>query len=432
MRIDILAIGSRGDVQPYVALGLGLQRAGHCVRVVTLDGFEDFVKRRGLDHFSIGRNPRDVAGSADAREWVERRASTTGFLNGFVRVANSLIEAGVASYWGACQDVEAIIASGMGLLVGVHVADRLRIPLIRVQLSPFARTHYDWAGRRNLLTAARGEWTAFLHAAFRLVLWSKLRKTSNTARRDILSLPPLSWAEPSGAMNRKHRLILDAYSPAVAPRPPDWEDWIQVTGYWFLDDSSVWEPPGILLDFLKSGPPPVFVGFGSTPFPDPEAANRVILHALERVGRRGIIVAGGSGLPAGRLSDDILSLESVPHRWLFPQVSAAVHHGGAGVTGTALAAGLPCVVVPVFADQPFWGERVFCLGAGPRPIPARQLTKDALADAIRATADERMRRRALALGEQIRRENGVLRAVQVIQSHLGVDTRQAAPPQAGP
>ena len=181
-----------------------------------------------------------------------------------------------------------------------------------------------------------------------------------------------------------------------------------------------WLPPPGLVDFLRSGLAPVFVGFGSTPFPNPEAATAMVVRALARAGRRGLVVAGTSGLATGRLSDDVLSVDAVPHDWLFPQVCAAVHHGGAGVTGAALRAGLPSVVVPIFADQPFWGKRVFALGAGPRPIPAKRLTEAALAAAIRATAEGEMRRRAAALGEQIRGEDGVARGVEVIGRHLGV------------
>jgi UDP:flavonoid glycosyltransferase YjiC (YdhE family) len=212
--------------------------------------------------------------------------------------------------------------------------------------------------------------------------------------------------------------VLDAYSTAVVPRPPEWGEWIHVTGYWFLDDSSGWTPPDELVEFLRSGPPPVFVGFGSTPFPRPRETADLVIRALARAGQRGILVAGGSGLPVGRLGEGVLSTASVPHDWLFSRVSAIVHHGGAGVTGAALRAGLPSVVVPVFADQPFWGQRVFDLGAGPRPIPARKLTEDSLASAIGLTADCEMRCRAAALGERIRNENGVGRAVEVIGEHL--------------
>jgi sterol 3beta-glucosyltransferase len=162
----------------------------------------------------------------------------------------------------------------------------------------------------------------------------------------------------------------------------------------------------------------VFVGFGSTPFPNPAAATALVVDALKRAGQRGIVLAGGSGLALGRLSDDVLSLSAAPHQWLFQRVSAAVHHGGAGVTGAVLRAGLPSVVVPIFGDQPFWGQRVFDLGAGPRPIPAKRLTADALGDAIRQTASADMRRRAAELGERIRAEDGVARAVDAIERHL--------------
>lgn len=410
MRIDILAIGSRGDVQPYVALGLGLQSAGHCVRIVTLGGFDDLVRGRGLDHLSISGSPAEIANTPAGRDWIERRASNAGFLRGFVRVAGPLIEAGIADYWNACRNTEALIVSPMGLLVAIHVAERLRVPLIRAQLAP----PYDWAGRKDLLTAVRSDCTAFVGAVFHFLLWSMLRRRTNAARLKILGLPPLALTAPLRAMESKRFPLLAGYSPAVVPRPPEWGNWIHVTGYWFLNDLPDWAPPAELVDFLKSGPPPVFGGFGSTPFPQPEAAIDLVIRALASAGQRGVLIAGGSGLPTGRLSDDVYSVDFAPHGWLFPQVSAAVHHGGAGVTGAALRAGLPSVVVPVFADQPFWGQRVFKLGVGPRPIPARQLTKGALADAIRATTGKEMRARAAVLGERIRGENGVGCAVDAI------------------
>ncbi len=152
MRIDVLAIGSRGDVQPYIALCIGLRDAGHRVRIVTLGGFEDLVQPYGLHHLSIGGRPLDMANTDAGREWVRGRTTAAGFLKGFVRLAGSLIEEGMATYWRDCSDVEAIVVSGMGILLGVHIAERLNVPLIRVQTSPFARTQYDWAGKKNVAT----------------------------------------------------------------------------------------------------------------------------------------------------------------------------------------------------------------------------------------------------------------------------------------
>jgi UDP:flavonoid glycosyltransferase YjiC (YdhE family) len=418
MRVDIHAIGSLGDVQPYIALGLGLKTAGHRVRMVTLGGFEEFVASHGLDHFSIGGSGHEIIDAAQGRNRQTRRVSGVAFLRSLLRVVDPLIEANIATYWPICGDVEALIMSSpLGLFVGgAYIAERLRIPLIRAEVHP----RHDWEARRILAAAMRGNSTALFVMLLRLLMWSKLRRSTNAARQNVLGLPPLRLSEPFGAMDRKHVPLLLAYSPAVVPRPARWGDWIHVTGYWFLDDLGGWMPPADLTEFLETGPPPVFVGFGSNRFPEPEAATRLVVRALARAGRRGVILAGGSGLATGRLVDNVLSVDYVPHYWLFTRVCAAVHHGGAGVTGAALRAGLPSVVVPVLVDQPFWAQRVFELGVGPRPIPAKQLTEDALASAIETTADPGMRRRAGALGEQIRQEDGVARAVEAFHQYAGV------------
>jgi sterol 3beta-glucosyltransferase len=416
MRVDIVAIGSRGDVQPYLALGLGLRTAGHQVRMVTLGGFEDLVCGRGLDHLTIGHTPQEIANTSAGRDWVKQRSNPAGYLRGFVRVADSLIGDGVARYWHECRDADAVMVSPMGYLVGAHIAERLGVPLILANLAPpVVPTRYDWDGRKNLRTAVQGRLNAYGHAAFHFLMWSMLRRSTNAVRRS-LDLAPLSLAEPFNAARRRY-LMLGGYSSAVAARPADWGEWMHVTGYWFLDDPAGWNAPRELVDFLDSGPQPVFIGFGSTPFPRPEATDLVV-RAVRHAGCRAILLSGGSGLATGRLTPEILSLNSAPHSWLFSRVCAAVHHGGAGVTGAALRAGLPSVVVPVFADQPFWGRRVFRLGAGPAPIPARHLTSDNLASAIRATTNPQIRERAAALGGQIRSEDGITRAVEIIETHV--------------
>ena len=414
MRIDIVAIGSYGDVRPAVALGVGLLKDGHQVRIVSLDGCDELVRAHGLGHLVIGNSPREIANTAHGDRWIKRRGNTLGFLRGFVGVVNSLIETGTARYWQNAGDVEAVVTTPMGLVVAMHIAERLGVPLIQASFVP---TRHDWIERRNLMTAIRRDVAA---AVFRQVIWSKLRRVTNAARHNVLSLPPLSLIEPYTNIGRT-RTVLEAYSPAVVPRPRV-RDRIHVTGYWFLDDHAGWQPPAEVVEFLKAGAPPVFVGFGSTPFPDARAATETVVRALDRTESRGLVLAGGSGLATGRLSDSILSVDSLPHGWLLPRVSAAVHHGGAGVTGAVLRAGLPSVVVPIFGDQPFWGERVLALGVGPRPIPARELTADTLASAIHLMSDREMRGRAADLGAQIAKENGVARAVEIIDQDLGVRT----------
>jgi sterol 3beta-glucosyltransferase len=210
----------------------------------------------------------------------------------------------------------------------------------------------------------------------------------------------------------------------VIPPPPDWDETSIATGYWFLERDEQWQPDPALQTFLQAGPPPVYIGFGSMPSQDAEAKLQVILAALAQTGARGIVATGWGGLAAAETPDTVYLLESAPHDWLFPQMAAVVHHGGAGTTAAGLRAGVPTIVCPFFGDQPFWGRRVAALGVGPAPIPQRRLTAKRLGAALESTLqDKAMHRRAQQLGELIRREDGVGRAIALIEKEVA-ESRQ--------
>jgi UDP:flavonoid glycosyltransferase YjiC (YdhE family) len=221
-------------------------------------------------------------------------------------------------------------------------------------------------------------------------------------------------------MYRDRDPVIYGYSPSVLPRPRDWPDFVHITGYWFLEQQTSWRPPPELIDFLQAGPPPVAIGFGSMNNRDPERTTEIVLQALERSKQRGILLTGWGGLPQSDLPDRVFKIDFVPHEWLFPRLGAIVHHGGAGTTAAALRSGVPSIGVPFFAIQPFWTEHAYRAGAGPRPIPRQKLTAANLADAIGlAVNDQSIRRRAAHLGELIRREHGVQRAVEIFQRYYG-------------
>jgi UDP:flavonoid glycosyltransferase YjiC (YdhE family) len=210
--------------------------------------------------------------------------------------------------------------------------------------------------------------------------------------------------------------ILYGFSPSVIAPPPDWRGNVHVTGYWYLEAAPDWTPSPALIDFLNSGPPPVYIGFGSMSNRNPEEMAGLVIEALKRSKQRGILLSGWSGLRSSDLPDSMLMLDSVPHSWLFEHVAAVVHHGGAGTTAAGLRAGAPSVIIPFFGDQPFWGRRVAQLGVGPEPIPRKRLTVDRLTHAIqRAVTDKHMCSNAARLGARIRGEDGVARAVEIIQ-----------------
>jgi UDP:flavonoid glycosyltransferase YjiC (YdhE family) len=199
----------------------------------------------------------------------------------------------------------------------------------------------------------------------------------------------------------------------VLPRPRDWRAGLDVVGYWWPHRPADWSPPSPLVDFLAAGPAPVFLGFGSMAGGQGGWLTELTVEALRLAGVRAVVQAGWAGLDG--LGDDVFTVGDVPHEWLFPRMSAVVHHGGAGTTGAGLRAGVPTVTTPIYADQPLWGARVQALGAGPAPLPMRNLTPVALATAIRAaTTNPDHRAAAGRLAEQIATEDAITPVRQAV------------------
>ena len=170
------------------------------------------------------------------------------------------------------------------------------------------------------------------------------------------------------------------------------------------------------MNFLEASSPPIYIGFGSMTTRKPEETTALVINALKQTNQRAILASGWGGLQKADLPESIFMIDSIPHSWLFPRVAAVVHHGGAGTTAAGFSAGVPSIVIPFFADQPYWGQRVADLGVGPAPIPRQKLTVDRLAQAIQiAVTDKAMRQRAVDIGSKIQREDGIARAVEIIQ-----------------
>jgi sterol 3beta-glucosyltransferase len=416
MHITILAIGTRGDVQPYIALGLGLQESGHQVRLVAADFFKGFIEDWGLDFFPINTYGLLNAGG-EVHTTISKTIDRAGQLRQFWTNFRALLPAFVQtqeSVWQASQGSQAIIFSSIGTSA-YHVAEELEVPCIWALTVPmFGRTR---AYANPLLPAIPlGQGYNLLTYTFVERFWRQiLGRLSNSWRKAKLDLPPIPLHQwPYNKLHGKRVPMLYCYSPLVSPKPPDWNEQFHVTGYWFLDHPSGWQPPADLVRFLDSGPAPVYVGFGSMVSRKSEETTRITLGALKQSGQRGVIATGWGALSQSHLPDEVFLIESVPHDWLFPRMAAVVHHGGAGTVGAGLRAGVPNIVVPFGGDQPFWARRVQSLRVGPDPIPRKSLTAARLAHAIQvAVTDEPMRTRALKFGQRINAEDGVGNAVRI-------------------
>ncbi len=417
MRITIIAPGSRGDVQPYVALGKGLKEAGHTIRVLATQDFQSLITAYGLNFVTMGDSVEMRAQSQ--MQDIAERGNLLQILASTGRGAQLLAQQSAVNGLAACQGADLIVAGLGGLFVGLALSEKLGIPFLQAHLMPFTPTREFSSVLIALPQIPLTRWAnGVSHRLTRQMMWQMLRAADNQARTQVLHMARASFWGPFAALQRQTRSILYGYSPQVIPPPTDWADFIHVTGYWFLEPPTGWEPPSDLVNFLQAGPPPVYIGFGSMPSRKPEETANLVLQALARTGQRAVLLAGWGGLKKENLPETVMMIGSTPHSWLFPKMAAVVHHGGAGTTAAGLAAGIPSILTPFFGDQPFWGQRVAALGVGPRPIPRRRLSVENLAQAIGcAVSDTVMQKNAARLGERIRAENGIARAVEVIEQH---------------
>lgn len=420
MRIAIIALGSRGDVQPYIALGKGLKDAGHTVRVVTHPNFESLVNSSGLEFWPVRGNVQDVAESPEMRQLLDK-GKFVAIMRLTIREAQR-----AAVHWAedglvACQSMDLLVAGLGGLFIGFSLAEKLHLPFMQAYLIPFTPTKdFPATVLPQSLPSLGGAFNRLTHHLTRQLMWQGFRSADNLARRQVLDLPPAPFNAPYHSTPTKGLPVLYGFSPSALPTPSDWGADIHVTGYWFLDAEGDWNPPAELINFLQTGPAPLYIGFGSISNRKPEETADLVLQALSKTGQRAILLSGWGGLHKADLPDSVFMIDSIPHAWLFPRVTAVVHHGGAGTTAAGLRAGIPSIIIPFFGDQPFWGQRVYELGVGPKPIPRQRLTIDNLAEAIRAAiTDGEMRRRAAALGERIQSEDGLAQAVALIEQSIG-------------
>ncbi|MCO6009312.1 glycosyltransferase [Actinoallomurus purpureus] len=401
--IVIMAAGSRGDIQPCVALGRGLAARGNGVRLIVAAGHEPLAA--GLDTAVLSVDPARLLETDEVREWLLNGRDPVRFISGFKRLIRPMAEMLLEEVLSACKDADLLLFPTLGF-IGHHLAEYLGVDEALIHFQP---SHPTSAFPHPLVPRAFGAERLSFHLVDQIA-WQLGRPILNPWRRDALGLPGLSLRGPMRGV--RDVPVLACFSEAVVPRPPDWPGHVHTTGYWFLDEPA-WTPGPRLADFLASGPPPVYVGFGSMKPRDPEATFRMVRAALRGAGVRGI-VALGEGQEA---DDDLFVVGDVPHSWLFPRTLAAVHHGGAGTTAAALRAGIPAVVCPFFGDQPFWGARVAAIGAGPPPLPIKRLGPGALAERItRTVRDEAMRHRAARIGRRIAAEDGVGRACAALEA----------------
>lgn len=256
-----------------------------------------------------------------------------------------------------------------------------------------------------------------------LMTWQGLGDLVNKFRRETLDLEPMSTLWAPGQLSRLKVNFTYLWSPGLVPKPQDWGPEIDIAGYVFLEGASSYEPPDSLSEFLNAGDA-IYVGFGSiSGIGDPVAFTKMIFEAVEKAGVRALVSKGWGGLGEVDIPENIYMLDSVPHDWLFPRVTAVIHHGGAGTTAMGLKCGKPTLIVPFFGDQPFWASMVARAGAGAEaPIPYKQLTSDKLAEGIKQCLSPEAKEKAADIAKSIAKEgDGAENAIKSFHRGLPLD-----------
>jgi sterol 3beta-glucosyltransferase len=410
MKITLLTYGSRGDVQPFLPLSLRLMAGGHFVRLAAPLRFKNFVEEHGVDFVPLAGDPEELS----------RRLNNAG--HNFIRMTSELmnhaIEIGadvLRQTEEACEDADLILHT-FTHAVGAHTLAREKnIPDIHIQIFPMFTSTGDYPNITlpDLRSRPLNRLTHVLSE--KVTWWTSQIGFERVRRRAGLPKRKLYWPFDDDPL-RPQTPILCAWSPSVLPASSDWPPHVYVTGYYFLPLNAAYRPPVELDAFLQAGKPPVCITFGSMVNRDAERVDRIVHESLRRTGDRGIILSGWSKV-GDHSSKNMLYLESAPHAWLLLRCKMVIHHGGAGTTAAGLHAGIPNIVVPFTADQPFWGRRVHAIGAGPQPIPVKNLSAEKLTQAMAEAETNSVRERAQAIGREIRSEDGVEQAVKWIEKY---------------
>jgi sterol 3beta-glucosyltransferase len=411
MRITLFTYGSRGDVQPFLALAVALKKAGHATRLAAPGRFAELIGQHEIPFVALAGDPVELSRDFNA-------AGNNIFLmvksmqDHVFAIAPQVVRQVLAAMEGADLVVHSFLFT-----TGVHTFARtMGIPDVSVQVFPiFAPTRaFPNAAFGNFPT---GMFSYFSHWLATQIFWYGGNSGYVHLQRNApLELPRKLFWPFSRSGTRPLSPLVFAYSPSVLTRPADWSmPYIHVPGYFFLDEPG-YNPPPALSAFLSVGEKPVCFSFGSMVNRKAERIGRIVLEALAQTGQRGVILTGWGGWQPSETPANVLYIEAAPHGWLFPRCRVVLHHGGAGVTGAGLRAGVPNIVIPFTADQPFWGRRVADLGAGPRPIAIKKLNTKTLSMALQqALQDVSMQKRAGEIGQKIRSENGTMETVRLIE-----------------
>lgn len=405
MKIIAITFGTEGDTRPLVALCKGLANAGHDTCLLTDRSSVSVASSAGVRSVALAGDIKHTL--TDLLSSSRRPSGASAMTEALSSIAKSCTADWMRSLLEAASGCDAILAAGLPMYVALSVSEHLGIPIIGIGLQPTAHTREFPS---PFFPASVPGWCNRLtHSLVMGIIWRTFRDSINATRAQVLHEKPRSkpW---------KGYPVLFAISPHLLPKPSDWPENYYVTGQWTIEEET-WQASKQLQDFLAAGEPPIYVGFGSMVGFDREFVMREVLAALD--GRRALLSAGWNELGSSSLPSNAFPIGPAPHDHLFRHVSMVIHHGGAGTSHSAAAAGVPSVVIPFTGDQPFWASRLKWAGIAPESVPYKRLNSGVLRKRIVEASSAEMRQCAAAFGRLIRDGNGIKTAITHLEELLG-------------
>lgn len=414
MRLTMISVGSTGDVRPYVLLGKELQARGHYITIAAFDSFEKMVKQEGLNFIPLSGNVEKFMA-----EIMKPGVNGFTYLKHVQHALGGSINELLADMQKACEDAQGVIGTFFGTAM-YSIAEKKQIPCIQTHYFPIDEN------KSMPISSAPG---FNLGKAWNQGSYKVGHFLINSIEEKYLS----PWRESQGMRQREKGTVIDntvngkpvptlyALSPALVPRPVEWDEHIYMTGFWVEKKASeAYVPDEGLRAFLNQHPQSIYIGFGSMVSGDMGKTLEIVLEALEMADIPAVLSKGWGGeyLDLGQ-HPKVYIAEYVPHSWLFEQVKAVVHHGGIGTVAAGLLAGKPTLVIPFGGDQPFWGSRVYQMELGPKPIARNRLTAERLAKRLlELTQNSDYEINAREMQQKLLAEEGIKTAADIIEKKM--------------
>jgi len=408
--ITILCGGTRGDVQPYLALAIELKRMGKEVRIAVTRNHEEFVRSYGIDFFSIDVDFESLNVDKNMIREAQQADNPLKMFFSFQKMKKYGVHM-VEHYYAACEGSEAIVYHP-GMAIGYYAAEKLGIPSILATPFPLNKTKEQTSVILYGKVPSNPGVNLFSYTILQSMLWMASDASLKPFWNEKFGRLPTDYGCPFERHTDLRHPAIVSCSNFIFPRPTDWNKNIHQNGYWFLEEQDEYIPPMELVDFLNNGEKPIYIGFGSMVIGEnSEKISKIILEGLAMTGKRAIISGFGN---LQNIPDTIYKIDNIPHSWLFSKVSAVCHHGGAGTSAAGFEAGVPSMIFPFALDQFAWAQRAYDLGVGPKPMPIKKLTSEKFAESIRYAMQENIISNAKELAKNIATENGARDCAKII------------------